>query len=160
MQMYSLAIMAKRSLTPEELAAADRIAEARKRSGKSQDVIAVEVGVNQTQISHWETAKLRVPPEKALALANALDVHPEEISPAWKEATGHQSGDRPIVFDSERWERLSPSERLQIEEAIELMMIGFEARGSGNKPHEEQHVGNPIREEKKRTRPQRKEVNK
>lgn len=83
--------MAKRALSPEEIAAAARLASAIAASGKSQEAIGADVGVSQGMVWQWAKARMAVPAPRALKLAEAVGLtDPGEISPAWRLAgLGH-----------------------------------------------------------------------
>lgn len=56
------------------------VAEARRRSGLTQDQLALKSGVDQTTISSLETGRKRHPKfDTVLRLAKALNVAPEQL---------------------------------------------------------------------------------
>lgn len=56
------------------------IAEARKRKGLTQAQLGDIVGVQSTQVSHWETGMHAVPRHRVAAVADALDLTEDEVT--------------------------------------------------------------------------------
>jgi len=71
----------KRALSPLELSAADALALALSRCGKTQEQVGSDVGVSQGMVWQWANKKLAVPARRARALARAVGVaDPADIS--------------------------------------------------------------------------------
>jgi DNA-binding transcriptional regulator YdaS (Cro superfamily) len=77
--------MSRKTLSPAELQAADAIAEAVRRTDRSQDEVAAEVGVSQGLIWQWANRRVPVPANRAVALAAAIGLTPRVVSPAYCE---------------------------------------------------------------------------
>lgn len=100
-----------RAITRSEVSAALRLAAAIKVSGKTQQAIAGEVGVSQGAIWQWVHAKMRVPADRALALARALGVKdPGELSPHWAETIGDLRPDLVAAMEAAGYARTSDKE--------------------------------------------------
>ena len=75
----------RKTLSPDEIAAARLIHGAVAASALSQEQIAADVGVSQGLIWQWANERVSVPANRAVALARVLGLSPSAVSPAYAE---------------------------------------------------------------------------
>lgn len=66
--------MSRNPIEPEYLAFGALIKERRKERGWKQFALAAEIGVSRCTITYYETARTRIPLDKALKLCAVLDI--------------------------------------------------------------------------------------
>lgn len=136
----------KPSLTAEEKEIAAFIkATIANTPGLTEEIVGNAVGVTQGQISHWSGGRLRVPAERAPALAQALGVDdPGRLSLPFRKLQAHGVREQPAPYGT-RDEEISALRREL--DAVRALVVCILTIGATHRPVEAADVVHRIRKQ-------------